>query len=178
MGNDCLVSVDGTDFQLAYGRSHRCYWDYKFKGPGLRYEVAICLRTSDIVWAYGPHLPGLYNDLQIFRMNMIHELELGERAEADDGYIGECPQHIKCSNGVSRREDREGLNQRQRNRHETVNERFKNFGCMSSKFRHSPAKHGTCFSCVVMLTQLAIEHGEELFPIQYDDQLTDITAGL
>ena len=111
-------------------------------------------------------------------MNMIHELELGERAEADDGYIGECPQHIKCSNGVSRREDREGLNQRQRNRHKTVNEQFNFFGCMSSKFRHLPAKHGTCLSCVVMLTQLAIEHGEELLPIQYDDQLTDITVGL
>ena len=109
---------------------------------------------------------------------MIHELEQWERAEADDGYIGECPQHIKCSNGITRQEDREKLNQRQRNRHETVNERFKNFGCMSKKFRHSPAKHGTCFSCVVILTQLAIEHGEELFPIEYKDGLTDIAAGL
>ena len=162
---------------MAYGRSHRCYWDYKFKGPGLRYEVAICLRTSDIVWSYGPHLPGLYNDLQIFRMNMIHELELGERAEADDGYIGECPENCKCPNGITRQEEGERLNQRQRNRHETVNERFKFFGCMSSKFRHSPAKHGTCFSCVVILTQLSIEHGEELFSIQYVDGLTDIAAG-
>ena len=41
---------------------------------------------------------------------MIHELEQYERAEADDGYIGECPQHIKCSNGITRQEDREKLN--------------------------------------------------------------------
>ena len=59
-----------------------------------------------------------------------------------------------------------------------MNERIKKFGCMSRKFRHSSAKHGTCFSCVVMLTQLAIEHGSELFSIQYDDQLTDAPAGL
>ena len=49
---------------------------------------------------------------------------------------------------------------------------------MSQKFRHSTTKHDTCFSCVVMLTQLAIEHNSELFPIQCDDQLTDAIAGL
>ena len=48
----------------------------------------------------------------------------------------------------------------------------------AKKFRHSPTKHGICFSCVVMLTQLAIEHGSELFSIQYDDWLTDATAAL
>ena len=61
-------------------------------------------------------------------MLMIHELEPGERVEADDGYIGECPQHCKCSNGVTRREDREKLNQGQINQHETVNEQFKKSG--------------------------------------------------
>ena len=82
---------------LDYGRNLKNFWDHKFKGPGLRYEVAICLRTSDIAWAFGPHLPGLYYDLQIFQMLMIHELEPGERVEADDRYIEECPQHCKCS---------------------------------------------------------------------------------
>ena len=76
---------------MAYGKYKRKFWDYKFKGPGIRYEVGICLQTSDIVWVYGPHLPGLYNDLQIFGKAMICELELGGRAEVDDGYIGECP---------------------------------------------------------------------------------------
>ena len=108
---------------------------------------------------------------------MIHALEPNERAEADDGYLGECPEHCKCPNGCTRQEDREQLNQRQRNRHETVNERFKIFGRMRQKFRHSPAKHGICFDCVVILTQLSIEHGEELFPIQYDDGLNDVAAG-
>ena len=50
IGNDCLVSVDGTDFALAWGSNQRRLSCYKLKGkPGLQYEVAVCLRTSDIV---------------------------------------------------------------------------------------------------------------------------------
>ena len=49
---------------------------------------------------------------------------------------------------------------------------------MHEKFRHSVSKHRTCFNCVALLTQLAIEHGEELFSIEYDDNLTDQDVGL
>ena len=70
------------------------------------------------------------------------------------------------------------MNQRQRNRQETVNERFKNWGCMKKKFRHSFAKHCVCFQCVAILSQLAIEYGEELFTIDYDDRLRDCDVGL
>ena len=63
-GNDCLISVDGTDFALAC-----CY---KFKGKtGLQYEVGVCLQTSDIIWISGLHFPGLYNDLQIFQFDLL-----------------------------------------------------------------------------------------------------------
>ena len=110
-------------------------------------------------------------------MLMIHKIEPGQRVEVDDRYIAECPQYCKCSNGVTQHVDRKRLNQRQRNQHETVIERITFFDCMSHKFRHLTAKYNTYFSCVVMLTQLAIEHGSELFPIQYDDPLTDATAG-
>jgi len=72
IGNDCLVSVDGTDFRcrgrkLLSGKPDKHYYTPKFKGPGYRYEVALCIRTSDIVWIAGPYLPGVYNDLMIFR---------------------------------------------------------------------------------------------------------------
>lgn len=144
----------------------------------MRYEIGVCLRTSDIVWISGPHYPGRHNDIEIFRMLLINMLEEHERVEADDGYIGECPRKCKCPNGYSRRDDQVRMNQRQRSRHETVNERFENWGCMKKHFRHSVVKHGTCFECVAVLTQLAIEHGEELFEIEYDDYLTDYDVGL
>lgn len=139
----------------------------------MRYEVGVCLRTSDIVWISGPHFPGLYNDLQIFRFDLIDILEPHERVEADDGYKGECPAKCKCPNGVNRFENRLRTNQLQRSRHERFNERFMNFGCMNQKFRHSVSKHGLCFDCVAVLTQLSIEHGEVIPYFNYDDTLTD-----
>lgn len=50
-GNDCLVSVDGTDFRckgrrLPDGRINKSWYSYKFDGPGLRYEVGLCILTG------------------------------------------------------------------------------------------------------------------------------------
>ena len=108
------------------------------------------------MWISSPHYPGLYNDLQIFRFDLIGMLEPHEQVEADDGYIGECPANCKCPN-----------------RHERFNERFVNFCCMNQKFRHSVSKHGLCFDCVAVLTQLSIEHGEVIPYFNYDDTLID-----
>jgi hypothetical protein len=59
-------------------------------------------------------------------------------------------------------------------RHETINERLKNFHCLKVKFRHSASKHAACFWAVAVLTQLAIESGEEMFDMrEYDDRLSD-----
>ena len=175
IGNDCLASVDGTDFQLAWGAKYKRFVCHKFKKkPGLRYEVAVCLRTSDIVWINGPHYPGTHNDIAIFQSALIHLLDDGERLEADRGYIGEHPTYIKMPTGIDQNEDRQWLDQRHRNRHETVNKRFKVFNCMNSKFRHSMEKHGDCFNCVATLTQLSMDHGGVgLFPVVYDDTVDD-----
>ena len=70
------------------------------------------------------------------------------------------------------------MHQYQRNQQEHINERFENWGCIREKFWHSISKHGTCSNCVALLTQLVIEHGEELFHIIYDDNLTDQDVGL
>ena len=49
---------------------------------------------------------------------------------------------------------------------------------MHEKFWHSISKHQTCFNWVALLTQLAIEHGEEPISIEYDNNLTDKDVGL
>ena len=101
-----------------------------------------------------------------------------ERVECDDNHLVECPCKTKCLKGISKRKERQALDQHQRNRDETVNERFDNWVFLHQKFWHSISKHHTCFNCVAILTQLAIEHGEELIPITYDDSLTDNDLGL
>jgi len=54
VGNDCLLSVDGTDFRIELGYS-KPFWSYKFKKSGLRYEVWLCILTGDICWWSGPY---------------------------------------------------------------------------------------------------------------------------
>ena len=54
IGNDCLLSVDGTDcsikgYKLKNGNPDPDYYSYKLKKAGLRYKVVLCIRTTDIV---------------------------------------------------------------------------------------------------------------------------------
>ena len=44
VGNDCLVSDDGTDLPLAKSYMKEL-WSYKFKYSALRYEVPLCIKT-------------------------------------------------------------------------------------------------------------------------------------
>ena len=63
-GNDCLVTVDGTDFRIAeHGRP---FFSHKYKKSGLRYEVALCILTGDVVWINGPYECGMWPDISIF----------------------------------------------------------------------------------------------------------------
>ena len=94
-GNDCLVSVDGTDFRIAEHGTE--FYSFKFKKSALRYEVSLCIFTGEIVWVNGPYELGVWNNLDILRDGIVHHLSEGERVEADDGYIGEAPEYVKAS---------------------------------------------------------------------------------
>jgi len=82
----------------------------KLKRPALRYELAIALRSDNIVWLSGPHLPGLTNDLQIFCSALKHVLDEGGKCEADQIYVGEAPAFIKCPGMVGVHDDELGKN--------------------------------------------------------------------
>ena len=59
------------------------WYSHKFKGPGLRYEVGLCIRTGHIVWAYGGLPCGEWPDLKLARNVFIHRLLPNEKALAD-----------------------------------------------------------------------------------------------
>ncbi len=44
--NDCLLSVDGTDFQIP--ERGRDWYSFKFKKSGVRYEVALSMLGGEI----------------------------------------------------------------------------------------------------------------------------------
>ena len=48
------ASVDGTDCRIREPSPFNPKWySHKFHGPGLRYEIGICIRTGHLVWVHG-----------------------------------------------------------------------------------------------------------------------------
>ena len=99
-----MVTIDGTDFEIfepgnpegrfwvdSKGNHVTCnpkWYSHKFKGPGLRYEVAVCIQTGDIVWTAGPFPCGRRPDKKIFKHRLRHMLDQHEMVECDRGYVG------------------------------------------------------------------------------------------
>jgi len=165
-GKLCKITLDGTDFRIQQLLPWSKKWySHKFKGPGVRYEVALCIQTGDIVWINGPYPCGAWPDMKIFRHRLFHRIPPGESAEGDAGYRG-APNKIRTPGMAVSLADRRAK-RRAAQRHETVNRRFKQWGVLKQVYRHDIDRHGVHFGCVAVLTQLAIENGEPLFSTTY-----------
>jgi hypothetical protein len=148
-GCTCKVMVDGTDFAIGEPYPFDKKWySHKFKGPGLRYEVGVCIQTGDIVWTYGPFPCGRFPDIKIFRHRLINLLPPGEKVEADAGYRGERAKIRVPADYLNEADRRAKAGARAR--HETVNKQFKQWGCLGKKFRHPLSKHMMCFNAVAV----------------------------
>ena len=112
--------------------------------PGVRYELGVCTLTGDIIWVMGPLPCGDWPDVNVFRHALKQMLDEGERVEADDGYVGDNPTHVKVPGSfVHTQEDKTLCVQAVvRCRHETANKRLKQFKVLSTTFRHSVLFHG------------------------------------
>ena len=79
IANDCLITVDGTDYEIEQPKPFSKIWyDCKHNGPGVRYEVAVSINGGDIVWINGPYKSGSWPDIKIFRDGILHYLEADE----------------------------------------------------------------------------------------------------
>ena len=157
------MSVDGTDCPI-YEPSpwNKKWYSHKFTSAGLRYEIGVGLQSGNICWVNGPFPAGSWPDLKIFKSKLVNRLGPNEKVEADCGY-----RHHKCrmpGEFVSLSDKRA---KKARARHETVNARLRQFGCLSQNFRHELWKHQICFEAVVVCTQIAFYNGEGPFPITY-----------
>ncbi|KAI2493259.1 hypothetical protein MHU86_21296 [Fragilaria crotonensis] len=165
-GKTCKVTVDGVDFPIEEPTPFDSQWfSHKFRGPGLRYEMAICIQTGDIVWVNGPYKCGKWPDVKIFKSRLMHLLGDDEMVEADRGYRGHNVKARTPDDCVSR-VDRLAKT-RARARHETVNRRLKQWGSMQHRWRHVRHKHKIAFAAVAVCTQLAFETGERPFQCRY-----------
>ena len=109
--------------------------------------------------------PGDWTDSMIFRYLLKQELEIGEKIEADDIYIGEAPAHDICSASCTTREEQLKIHKRIEGRHEALNKHVKNWGCLKN---HSVGKgtraekvnkHNIMFRVCVVVKQVAMEMG-------------------
>ena len=157
------ITVDGTDCEIQEPTPFNKKWySHKFRDPGLRYEIALCIQTGWIVWLNGPFPCGRYPDLTIAREGLVHELDDGEKCVADGGYQ-DGRVYADTPTGLNTWTEKKKRNFRAR--HETVNARVKIFGIFNQVFRHPVCKHGLCFHTAINLTQISIEHGEPLFDV-------------
>ena len=112
----------------------------------MKYEVGVCIATSDIVWISGSFRRGM-NDITVSREGGLlgGALDDGEMAEADCGYEGE-KYYIKTPGGYHIRTDAEAeMKSQARARHETFNGRLKIFRVLDNTFRHDLVFHSCCF---------------------------------
>ncbi|KAF0738930.1 hypothetical protein Ae201684_005301 [Aphanomyces euteiches] len=156
-----FVSLDGTDFRIREpSEFDPCWYSHKFHGPGLRYEIGICIATGWIVWAHGGVPCGSWPDLRLARDAFCSFVGPNEMTLADRGYCD--PRYF-----IYPRPGRDDV-RRQKEvmaRHETCNRRLKQFRVLGGVFRHQLYLHPICFHAVVNLTQLMIELGEELYSV-------------
>ena len=164
------MSIDGTDFKVNQPEGgHKLWYSHKFKYSAQRYEVGLCILTGDIVWISGPYAAGKWPDISIFRDDLKQQLDENERVVADDGYVGEAPQYVKCPAKHFGSSKKKKMFQRVRSRHETVNNRLKVFNCLKNVWRHDVARHSECFRACAVLVQLSIQNGEVPWQISYKD---------
>ncbi len=97
--NDCLMTVDGTDFcvpQKGTATKGNAFASHKYAGKSaLRYELGVSILGGDLVLIQGPYPAVKYTDIKIFNKVLRHFLDTGERVEVDEGYVGH-PDKIKC----------------------------------------------------------------------------------
>lgn len=80
---ECLVSVNGTDFQIKEPfpfckKTSKVWYSEKLNAAAVRYEVALSIYNGNIVWVNGPFPAGAFTDVKIF-------LEEGLADSLDEG---------------------------------------------------------------------------------------------
>ena len=89
----------------------------------------------------------------------------GEKVEADAGYRG-YPDKVRTPGMVLSLSDKRAK-KNARARHEHINKRFKQWGCLKQIYRHDIDDHYLYFASVAVITELCIENGEPLYSVRY-----------
>jgi len=166
LGQICLTTVDGTDFRIMEPTPFDpANFSHKFKGPGVRYEIAVCVKTGWIVWVNGPFPCGRYSDVDIARISLHYMLETWEQYIADSVYRSAYDNFARTPTGLWDFADIAESDARAR--HECINRRLNEFRCLHDKYRHDRKDHFSWFAPCALMVQLEIERGTQTFDVEY-----------
>ena len=93
-------------------------------------------------------------------------MDLGERVEADNGYLGDIP--VRTPNDYGGILIWRKMKAQARARHEAINAAFKQFNILGQTFRHSRNKHMLIVNAIAAIIQSEIEEGNIAFNINYE----------
>ena len=81
------VTVDYLDIRIQEQKPFNTKWySHKFRGPALRYEVAVSVVAGNIAWVHGSFPARIFSDQRIFNLKMSKCLMNNEKVLADAGY--------------------------------------------------------------------------------------------
>jgi DDE superfamily endonuclease len=183
-GSQCKVTMDGTDFRIMEPSPFDPKWlSEKLNGPGVKYEVAVCIQTGWIVHTHGPFPCGQWHDLTIARDDLSYKLAAShdrkEIALADGGYA-DGYNLFETPTGHNNWDQR--MKAQARAQQETINRRFKMWSMLGQRFRGKPDKHEKYFLAVANLTQFLImtsgfdDDERKLLQVEYNDMGGTTTA--
>ena len=180
-----IVSDDGTDFMTWETPTEDNNIDtkafsQKFNKAAFRYEIAIAIFESRVVWIRGPFRGGKSDkwtfvgnesaaDIK-FRVEKLGDLEPydcledkipdGKLAIADSGYSGSSK--VSLVNPSEPRELKK-FKARVKCRQETYNGRLKKYAILNTIFTYGAKKHRLALLAVATTIQYHMEDGDELF---------------
>jgi hypothetical protein len=165
-----IISVDGTDFKV-WERKHpmmpydKGHYSHKFNHGALKYEIAMDVYRSKVVWISGPHRAGLH-DKTIFEMGLKDKIPLGKKVISDRVYGAQAvpEDHVKLSL-PNPMDDLYLANfkARVRSRHESFNGRLKFYKSLSDTYHHTPDNHVHVFEAICVTVQYQMDNGGEIF---------------
>jgi hypothetical protein len=165
-----VVSVDGTDFRL-WERKHRTLprdngqCSKKFNHGAAKYEIAISIFTSKVVWINGPYRGGEHDMIVLRQGGLLDNIADGKLAVVDRGYPSSRPEEMSKLSLPNVHDPKEVNNfkSRSRLRQETFNGRLKFFNVLSETFRHGFDVHHHVFEAVVVILQDQMDNGSPIF---------------
>jgi hypothetical protein len=101
---------------------------------------------------------------------LVHFLHEGEEVVADGGYR-DSSGIFTTPTGLNNED--QTMKQLARSRHEVVNRRIKQWGIVSTVYRHNPDTHGKVFIACTVITSLIMQLDQPIFHVEYDDNEFD-----